>query len=200
MAENAKVSEEVQTTSNPMEEINQYSKNDELIEAIGSQLKSGRVVPFFISEPTEGKDGENYQQIYLAQERQVERENSGQRKVQEMFLGWSQKRIVRAIQNAKPEQLEALGIVPGKPLSAQFNIQLNYSDEPFYPEQNPRVYPESSRRAGELITSGGNPVYENAELIHGKPMDNLDDYPTDSVDTATGEILENVAKVEKTFD
>ncbi len=189
--------------------VTRHATNAELAEVFAPQIKSGRPFVIAISEPMESqKDGKEYQQIYIAQN--ITRPNrpgqpvSNAGQVEAMFLGWDQKQIVRAIQNATSDQLAAMGLKQGSYLPNGLNLKVMESTTPFYAGQSPKVFPMNSDRSGEVIRSGGEPVYTTAKLDVGTfgpndhdvlPYDHQNTEATQSTESVEADVFNKVAQV-----
>lgn len=132
------------------------SKNSELQAEFAKQIESGKPFVFAKNEPTVGAGGKTYQTLFIAQAKKA---NQG---LNEMFLGWNT-RIVRATRNALAELSPKFPV--GMVLDG-LSVQSVESLKPKFEGQNPRINPST----GEIITSGGQPVYEHTELVRTEDL------------------------------
>ncbi len=144
-------------------------KNTDLAALYPEQLASGQPFVTHISPPKEGSDNELYQQMYIAQRRNL---GGGVSAIEQMFLGWDSARIVRTIQNTKPARIADMGIQEGF-IFKQLNIQVRHETKPQYEAQTPRVFPLTSARAGSYISYNGEVTYEHTDLVAGTPTDRI---------------------------
>jgi len=126
------------------------STNKELIEEMGEIINDGKT-RVYAKAPSSNPD---YTTIFLVQSISTVRSTSS---ANEFFLGWNNKRLVRAIHNAKSDiasKIEIGKVVP-------FDILLTETVAPVYEGQQPKINPDS----GEVIMFGDNAVYERTELV-----------------------------------
>lgn len=150
--------------------LDRHATNIELVAQFKAQIASGKPFVIAISEPKESpKNGEMYQQLYVGQN--IDRPSrpngplSTSGAIEAMFLGWDDKQIVRAVQNTTPDNVERLGLEQGSYLPRGINIMVVETTSPSYEGQSPKIFPESSDRSGEVITSMGKPVFVNTTLV-----------------------------------
>lgn len=153
---------------------NKTLTNVEMRELFDAQLNTGKPFIFHISEPSKGSDGQLYQQLYVAQEREnnLEAEDSGDLDLNAVFLGWNTTGIYRAIRNAKPEIVQKMKLKVGSILD-NTSIERRQSYEPFWAGQNPRQYGTNHPKEGESILVNGREVYEKGFLVGGEPKDQI---------------------------
>lgn len=80
------------------------------------------------------------------------------------------------------KQLESEGLLYN---NATFtgNIQINETFAPQYQGHEPKVYPQSSPKAGQVVKSGGKPVFRTTKVVPGDAQDVL--LPTDNENVVT---------------
>lgn len=137
-----------------MTNLTKNSTNKELVEAFGESINDGKVRIFAIEET---KNPE-YTSLFVTQAIKTGEDN----KVTNTFLGWTNKRIIRCIQNAKTDVANAFNI--GDVLEG-FGIKVEEKQLPAYEDQKPKVYPESHPAAGNPILFDDKPVYEHTSLV-----------------------------------
>lgn len=158
--------------------LSKKSTNQEIQEAFATQLATGVAVVFAIDETA------NPEYVTFAVAQEIETPGSATTE-QELFLGWgSNKSVARCLQNVKREQFDALSkrfnqpIAPGMQMTG-FNIRITESTEPRSwigddgqrTYQEPKVYPASSKNAGQTIVTEDTrqKIYRNTELVFGAP-------------------------------
>jgi hypothetical protein len=134
--------------------LTKNSTNQEIIEAFGEETLNDGKVRIFALEETKN---ESYTSMFLVQGIKTANNN----KVLNTFLGWSNTRIIRCIQNSTTEIANAFSI--GDFLEG-FGIRVEEKQLPAYEGQAPKVYPSTHPAAGEQILFEDAPIYEHSFL------------------------------------
>jgi hypothetical protein len=147
--------------------------NSEINETYKAQLsgETSDVILVAIGDPVKTRTGDTQVPFLLVQKRNDVR-GAGVDDEASFFRGWGS-RLVRHFGNATPAQLAKQNLKVGS-IIAGASIAVKRGLKPFFKKadgspQDPMQYPAGSVRAGELITSNGQAVYEDTIFVFGEP-------------------------------
>lgn len=136
-------------------------KNSELVEKFNITDVMEHAIVGAIEEPYKDRNGDMQTPILLIQQQNVRKADADNSAIAAL-QGWNSGRLLRSITNVKSSVATQLNIKVGEPITVKGNslvLSLQRQTEPFYESQDPMLNPQS----GEVLTSGGKPVYENTE-------------------------------------
>lgn len=131
--------------------ITKNSTNSELIKELGEEIMDGRT-RLIVKEETSNPE---YTSLFFIQAHQT---NDVTNKAQEMFLGWSTKRLVRAIHNSKTEIAAnfKVGDIIDLDILLEETTTQQYEGQPF------KVNPTTNM---PILNSEGFQIYEKTTLV-----------------------------------
>lgn len=159
--------------------VNKNSKQPELEAGFAKELATNAPFIYAIAN----SDVPGFRTLYLAQRITVERDVQERQWGNNLFMG-PLVRIARAYQTFRIDRIDLIEETIGAPLAVGTvmggtRLICRQATEPFYEGHEPKLYGENSPNKGQVMTSGGEPIYE--QFVLGLPEFKDDLLPLDPV-------------------